>query len=80
MIENRVSERVAEWRPARVWVAESGGQIFPTKSSFDWFVRVHNDALIASGQYIVRRGPCGAIVGPGFDRVVLAILRGATPQ
>lgn len=72
------AERVADWRPASDWVAESGGRIFKTKSSFEWFVRTHRAELESSGQYIIRRGPCGAMVGPDIDTVILEILRGAS--
>jgi hypothetical protein len=76
MLENQVAERIADWRPTSLWIAECGGHVFKTKSSFEWFVRQHYEQLILSGQFITRRGPCGALVGPDFDRVVLGILRG----
>ena len=69
------AERVADWRPWRDWAATDGRTLFCSAASFEWFTRRHRAVLIASGQYIVRKGRGGAIVGPEIDAVVLDILR-----
>lgn len=63
------------FRRVRDWVAESGGDLFPTVSSFDWFLRQHRAELLRSGQVIVRRGNVGTLVGPEFEQVALGILQ-----
>ena len=72
---HELPEHVADFRRAKEWRKERGGALFQTDSAFEWFVRGHRDELIGSGQYIVRNGPGGSLVGPHFDAVVLAILR-----
>ena len=52
-----------------------GGEVFKTRDSLDWFCRCHTDALIASGQFIPRKGPSGTLYGPFFTIVALEILR-----
>lgn len=63
------------FRKYRNWVAEQGGDIFPTVGSFEWFVRQHRDELMASGELIIRRGSGGSLVGPNFGRLAIAILQ-----
>lgn len=65
----------AEYLRYRDWVAQQGGAVFPTVGSFEWFIRRHRDELIQSGELIVRRGPGGTLVGPGFGRLAVAIMR-----
>lgn len=72
---NAHTERVADYRPLRDWVADCGGQTFPTFASAEWFIRRNRDRLIQSGQLIIRKGSAGSLVGPEFDSVVLDILR-----
>lgn len=74
-MKNELIERVADWTPLRAWVADRGGHVFRTFSAAEWFVRRNRPRLIESGQFIVRKGPAGSLVGPGFDEVVLSILR-----
>lgn len=69
------NERVADWIPVRAWVADRGGKLFNTFASFEWFIRKHRPRLVKSGQFIIRKGSAGSLVGPGFDRVVLEIMR-----
>lgn len=69
------TERVADYRPLRDWVADRGGSAFPTFSSAEWFIRRNRDRLVQSGQLIIRKGSAGSLVGPSFDAVVLDILR-----
>ncbi|MCC6658901.1 MAG: hypothetical protein IT512_12015 [Rhodocyclaceae bacterium] len=68
---------VATWRKATRWREEQGGDVFPTQSSLDWFIREHFNDLIASGELIPGTGRRGHLVGPNFDEVALGILRGA---
>ncbi len=75
MENSQRNERVADWRPWRDWVKTNGRTLFCSEGSFEWFVRRHHAELIQSGQYIVRKGRGGAIVGPGIDGAVLDILR-----
>lgn len=63
------------YRKAREWVAEHGGDVFPTLGSFEWFVRNHRAELVAAGVLIVRRGACGSLVGPGFGEKAIEIMR-----
>jgi len=67
--------RLSDYRPWRDWVATEGQPIFPTNSSFEWFVRRHRRELVASGQFIVRQGPNGSLAGPRLADVVLKILQ-----
>jgi len=62
------------------WVAEQGGDIFPTKGALEWFVRQHRKELIESGELIIRRGAGGTLVGPGFGRLAVQILQRETKQ
>lgn len=71
-------ERLADFIPLREWAVQHGGATFPTFptfSSLEWFMRNHRPRLVQSGQLIIRRGSAGSLVGPGFERVVLDILR-----
>ena len=53
----------------------SGGEVFKTRDSLEWFCRRHTAALIASGQLSPRRGPAGTLYGPHFTQVALKIFR-----
>ena len=72
--------QVQNLRRARNWVKESGGELFQTFSSFEWFTRQHRAELIRSGQYFPGGGRRGSLVGPEFDEVVLTILRQEAEQ
>lgn len=72
--------QVQNLRRARNWVEQSGGELFPTFSSFEWFTRTHRAALIRSGQFYPGGGRRGSLVGPEFDQVVLEILRQEAEQ
>lgn len=69
------SYTAVDYRRHRNWVAEYGGDLFPTLGSFEWFVRQHRDELVASGELIIRRGSGGSLVGPNFGRLAVAILQ-----
>lgn len=69
------AERLAEFIPVRHWVADHTGEVFRTFASFEWFVRRHRAALVASGQFIPRSGSGGSLCGPKLEQVVLGILR-----
>ena len=66
---------IADWILVRAWVKTRGGQVFPTFAAAEWFIRRHRVRLVESGQFIIRKGSAGSLVGPGFDRVVLEIMR-----
>ena len=65
---------LTRFQKASDWVATSGGAVFPTFASFQWFVRKHRDELVGSRQYLPRRGAAGALVGPAIEQVVVDIL------
>lgn len=65
---------LGDYRKARDWVDEYGGDVFPSFTSFEWFVRKHRQELVGSRQYLPRRGAAGALIGPGFEQVVVDIL------
>lgn len=69
------TDRFEGYKRLRPWISAHGGHIFATYSAAEWFIRGHRDELIRSGQFIVRRGAAGSLVGPQFERVVLEILR-----
>jgi hypothetical protein len=70
-----IAERASDWRPWMAWVDNCARNLFATRAAFEWFLRRHRDELVASGQFIPRRGRGGALVGPEIDRVVLDIIR-----
>lgn len=71
----KTPERLGDFKPWRVWVADDAEAVFPTFASFEWFVRKHSKRLIESGEYIPRRGQGGSLAGPRLGEVVLEILR-----
>lgn len=75
MSEHSAPERIGDFKPWRAWVADDAESVFPTFSSFEWFLRKHQDRLIDSGQFIPRRGPGGGLAGPRLGAVVLEIMR-----
>ncbi len=66
---------LSQFQTARSWLAKRPNPIFRTMASLEWFIRQNRDELIQSGEMIVRRGSAGTLVGPGFDAVVMRILR-----
>ena len=66
--------KIQNLRRARAWVEDSGGELFRTFSSWEWFAREHRAELIRSGEFFPRPGRAGSLVGPGIDRVVLEIV------
>lgn len=77
---NTAFPSATDFRRSRNWVAEFGGDLFPTHSSFEWFVRQHRQELIESGELIIRRGRAGALVGPNFGQIAVAILQRQTRE
>jgi hypothetical protein len=69
-----------QWLPTKAWVADKGGAIFKTFSSFEWFLRRHRSELIESGVFIPRPGPGGSLCGPGMAAKVIEILRREAQQ
>jgi hypothetical protein len=70
-----MTDRVADYIPLRDWIADSGGAAFRTFSSCEWFIRRHRKELVQSGQFIIRKGSAGSLVGPRFGALVLEIMR-----
>lgn len=68
-------EQVQDFTPLREWIVDSGGPAFKTFSAAEWFIRRHRQELVESGQFIIRKGSAGSLVGPGFGALVLEILR-----
>jgi hypothetical protein len=68
-------ERIEDFKRTRAYVKAKKGDLFPSYASFEWFTRKHRSRLIKSGQFIIRHGSAGNLVGPRFDDVVLEILR-----
>lgn len=68
-------DSVLALRRLRSWQQTNGGELFPTFASLEWFTRKHRARLVESGQYLIRRGSSGSLVGPRFDHVVLEILK-----
>jgi hypothetical protein len=66
---------LAAWRKATNWRRENATDIFPTQSSFDWFLRHHGTELISAGELIPGVGRRGHLVGPNIDSAVINILR-----
>lgn len=70
------SDRLSDFVPWPEWLSSGeGGKILKTMGAVEWFIRMHRDELIRSGQLILRSGPGGHFVGPKFGNVVLEILR-----
>ena len=67
---------LGDYRKARDWVDEHGGDVFPSFTSFEWFVRKHRNELVRSQQYFPRKGSAGALVGPRIEDEVIRILTG----
>ena len=67
--------RFADYQSMNRWLKEHSGDVFPNTTSAEWFIRNHRQELVQSGELIARRGSAGNLVGPGFERVVLDILR-----
>ncbi len=72
------SSKVRDFVRTRDWQKKNGGSLFPTFSSLEWFIRSHYRELVASGEFIPRRGSQGSLIGIGFDTVVVNILRNRT--
>jgi len=54
---------------------EAGDELFPTEASLEWFCRHYRQALVESGQFIIRRGNRGNLYGPRFKEAALRIMR-----
>ena len=57
------------------WVEQHGGEMFKTVGAVNWMIRQHKQELVDSGELIIRRGPGGTWLGPGFGRIALEIIR-----
>jgi len=72
---NHSTEQFVGWETYLKNHQSMGGEVFRTRDGLEWFCRCHNDALIASGQFIPRKGPAGTLYGPFFTIVALEIFR-----
>ena len=72
---NHSTEQFVGWETNLKNHQSMGGEVFRTRDGLEWFCRCHNDALIASGQFIPRKGPAGTLYGPFFTIVALEIFR-----
>ena len=75
--DNQLSEQFVGWKSYLKTHHLAGGEVFKSRDSLEWFCRQHTEALIASGQFIPRRGPAGTLYGPHFTQVALNIFREA---
>jgi hypothetical protein len=64
-----------QFRRVDNWLRDNSSDLFETRGSVDWFTRKHRERLIASGQFIPRRGPAGNLLGPDFENVAVEILK-----
>ena len=72
---NHSTEQFVGWETYLKNHQSMGGEVFRTRDGLEWFCRCHSDALIASGQFIPRKGPAGTLYGPFFTIVALEIFR-----
>lgn len=69
-------EQLASFKPWRQWVTDGdGGPAFTTLGGMEWFLRHYKHRLAKEGHLLLRSGPGGHLVGPGFGDAVLQILR-----
>jgi hypothetical protein len=59
--------------PSEYWRKSEAPNVFPTKSSFEWFGRQHRDRLIEAGALLPRAGRAGSLVDP--ERMNTEVLR-----
>jgi len=65
----------SQYRVARTWLRDNPNPFFCSFASLEWFIRQNRKELIESGELLVRRGSVGTLIGPGFERVVLDIMK-----
>jgi hypothetical protein len=61
---------------ALAWRDRFGQSVFPTRSSFEWFVKQRRPELVKAGALIPGRGRSGSLVASDrMSKVVVKILR-----
>ena len=71
------STTLNELRTLKAWHAahvESGGVVFPTYASLQWFIRTNQQTLIHKQVLIPGKGGRASLVTPAFDMTVLELL------
>ena len=66
-----------ELTPLKTWhlhYLKSGGHVFPTFGSMQWFVRTHRDVLIEQGCLLPGRGGRHSLLTSKFEGVVMSLL------
>ena len=66
-----------ELTPLKTWhlhYLKSGGHVFPTFGSMQWFVRTHRDVLIEHGCLLPGRGGRHSLLTSKFEDVVMSLL------
>ena len=66
-----------ELTPLKTWhlhYLKSGGHVFPTFGSMQWFVRTHRDVLIEQGCLLPGRGGRHSLLTSKFEVVVVSLL------
>ncbi len=72
----KAEQRPGDFVTPREWIeAGRGGSIVPTEAALEWFIRCNRPALIESGEFIPGRGARASMIGPGFDALLVKILR-----
>ena len=68
---------LTQLRTLKAWHAvhvESGGAVFPTYASLQWFIRINYQELVCSKVLIPGKGGRSSLVTPAFDGSVFRIL------
>lgn len=66
-----------ELTPLKTWhlhYLKSGGHVFPTFGSMQWFIRTHRDVLIEQGCLLPGRGGRHSLLTSKFEGVVMSLL------
>ena len=63
-----------ELTPLKTWHLQSGGHVFPTFGSMQWFIRTHRDVLIEQGCLLPGRGGRHSLLTSKFEDVVMTLL------
>ena len=73
----RDSQTLNQLRTLKAWHAahvESGGVVFPTYASLQWFIRTNYQALMQTKVFIPGKGGRATLVTAAFDVTVLELL------
>ena len=64
-------------RSLATWQAEhlaSGGEVFPTLASLQWFIRQNRTELETQKAIIPGKGSRGTMLTPNFDQITIGLL------